>query len=106
MTAAINARTATTLDFDPDPRGRSMFVRLSRIGGLTIAGRDARRTVDPTTRFTGTMRGRLPMTGVARLGSGRPVVDANAELPDERTGSVINDPALRIFAERLARRQG
>lgn len=100
---AVNSRLRNVVEYGPDPRGWAVFRRLSGMLQRAHTGRGATRVVDTQRRFTGLADVGQRMTGMAPLGKGRPVVPANSELSDERAAGVLDDGALRIFAERLRR---
>lgn len=101
VAAAANARVTRIVEYGVDPRGAGLFASLTGAASGVLAG--ALRVVDPQRRFNGIAANPQKFVGLAPLGLARPVVKANAVLSDERASALIDDPSLRIFAERLGR---
>lgn len=104
IAAAINARMTSQVTYDIDPRGWSMFTRLAALAHRGMNGGNGGVVVDRQGTFTGYAVSPQQMTGAANLGNGTVVVPAYSTLGQEKSTSTSTDPALRIFAERLARR--
>ena len=101
---AINARRVSVVEYGPDPRGWGMFARLSGFLQRGHAGREGRRVIDTQESFSGAVAtAPQSFSGMAPLGRARPLTADTAELSDERAAGALEDGALRIFAERLAR---
>lgn len=105
VSAAANTSVGRIVDYSPDPRGWSMFAALT--GAHNRILNRAPAVIEHYPEHHGAMRPRQRMTGLAplALGSGRPVTARTSQLSDERSDALDN-PALRIFAERLKRGQG
>ncbi|MFP5372394.1 MAG: hypothetical protein ACLGI3_16825 [Actinomycetes bacterium] len=99
---AANARLAQVVDYGPDPRGWAMFAALSGHHNRTLNSQ--RAVVASHPEHNGWMRPLQRMIGLAPLGMGTAPArrGPNAEIGDERS-SELDNPAMRIFAERLKR---
>jgi hypothetical protein len=104
ISAAINARLTPQVSYDIDPRGWRMFTAVAAVVHRGMNGGNGGVTVNPQATFTGYAVSPQRMTGAASLGNATVVVPAHSTLGQEKSTSTITDPALRIFAERLARR--
>jgi len=100
VAAAVNARILPIVEYGPDPAGWRMFTRLT--GWVRRGQGPANAVVDPHPQFHGPVALHLPLSGMAPLGAGRPVVETSSQMTDERTDS-IDSSAMRVFAARLAR---
>lgn len=105
VAAAINARVVPVVQYDPDPRGWSLFTRLARVFQRGHTGHDGTRVLDPQRRFNGLLDSPQMMTGMAPLGMARTVTKETSVLADERAAGVLEDTGMRIFAQRLSRGQ-
>jgi hypothetical protein len=100
--AAINQSTDPVATYHTDPRGWSMFARLSAVLQRANAGGSG-HVYASQPMFSGYAAPPQQYTGMAPLGLARPVVPRADGLADQKEASPLNDVALRIFAERLAR---
>lgn len=101
---AGNAHVSQIVDYGPDPRGWSMFAALSGAHNRTLNRQPA--VIERHPEHHGYMRPLQRLMGLAPLGMGtaKAAAGPNAEIGDERS-SALDNPALRIFAERLRRRE-
>lgn len=98
---AINSTAGRIVEYGVDPRGWSMFAALSGAHARTLTSKPA--VIERNPQHDGYMRGLQRLTGLAPLGLGtKPAAGAAPEIGDERS-SLLDNPALRIFAERLKR---
>ncbi|WP_154793301.1 hypothetical protein [Occultella kanbiaonis] len=105
VAAAVNARVSAIVSYGLDRRGAGLFAALT---GRTNGELNGSRPVVDTARdggrtFHGTTATPQRFTGIAPLGIARPVAPTNGTMADELSASPLNDGALRIFAQRLAR---
>ena len=103
VTTAINARVVPIVEYGADPRGLGMFRALSARLQRGIAGRDGTRVLPRGQEWNGYAAPPQQFTGMAPLGSARPVTGRVSTLSDERS-TQLSDASLAIFAERLKRR--
>lgn len=101
--AAINATTEPIVTYHTDPRGWSFFYRLAAFIQRGPAGTAGRITLNPVGEFTGYARAQAGMHGMGYLGAARPMAPRSSTLSAERESTPLNDTALGIFAERMAR---
>ncbi|MBN9327808.1 MAG: hypothetical protein BGO38_07905 [Cellulomonas sp. 73-145] len=101
--AAVNQTTDPIATYHIDPRGWSFFARLSGFVQRSNAGTNGSHVYAAQPIFTGYAAPPQQYTGMAPLGLAAPVIDRTATLQDQKESSPLNDTALRIFAERLAR---
>lgn len=100
VAAAVNARIVPIVEYGTDPRGWRLFTRLT--GWARRGMGPANAVVDPHPQFSGPVALHLPLSGMAPLGSGRPVVETSSQMTNERADG-IDSSAMRVFAARLAR---
>ena len=105
VSGPANARPVVDVDFDIDRRGWGIFARLSGRHQQGVRG----RSTAPVTERHGYWRGAVVspqrFLGLgARVGGTSPVTARNAEIGDVRSAD-YDDPALRIFRDRAARRR-
>lgn len=106
LAAAVNARIGQIVEYGPDRRpGVGIFAALNGRVGRELNG--TRAVVDPISgsSFHGYTNTPQRFVGIAPLGVARPVTPTTSTLGDEREANPLNDGALRIFAQRLARRR-
>ena len=107
VAAAANSRVGRIVEYGTDPRGAGLFAALTGRTRRDLDG--ARPVVDPHRdggrTFHGYTNTPQRFVGIAPLGLARPVSPTSSTMPNERSASALNDGALRIFAERLARRR-
>lgn len=101
--AAVNQTTDPIATYHTDPRGWSFFNRLSGFLQRSNAGTNGSHVYAALPQFTGYAAAPQQFTGMAPLGVARPWVDATSTLQEQKESSPLNDVALKIFAERLAR---
>jgi len=101
-TGAINARTVPIVEYGIDPVGWRMFAGLSRVLQRATSAGEGLAAVRRGADFTGYTASPQSFRGMAPLGLSKPVVRANTEIGDERS-ALLDDTAMRIFAERLKR---
>ena len=95
-------------DYDPDPRNPAVQIArdaLLRLHGFLVpamVGGD----VDPGLQFYGYGPPMQDFNGAAVAGAVPPAAQGNAELSGALTAGPMGDPARRIFADRLRRRNG
>lgn len=104
--AAINAQPATITEYGLDPRGWGMFRSLSGVLHRGIAGTETPVVIDRVSQFGGWGHSPQRFAGLDGLSAGRqrPVTQSNSVLSAEKSATT-EDAALRVFAERLGRRQ-
>ena len=102
VAAAANARIVQDVDYTLERRGWAMFARLSGMGQRGIAGQNTAPVIEPNRTFHGPLM--TPQRFVGLAGLGRTVVEPTQQLGGQRSAG-LQDPALRIFAERMRRRQ-
>lgn len=110
MTRPINADPVAVVLYGPDPRGWAMFARLSGMlqrgmngtSGTVIVGEKS----EPGRAFYGYMPAapRASAVGLAPLGSARIIPPGDPDFVHARSDGILDDSAMRIFAQRLARR--
>lgn len=100
--SAVNAEPGRIVEYGIDPRGWSMFAALSGAHRRDLVAKPA--VIERNPEHNGYMRPLQRLVGLAPLGLGtaRPVAGGSSEIGDERS-SQLDNPALRIFAERLKR---
>jgi hypothetical protein len=104
VAAAANARVVSTVEYTVQQRGWRSWFALASLQQRALAGRNSAPVM---ARHDGNFHGYAAspqrMTGLAPLAlSGRVVAKASSELVDERSAG-LDDPALRIFRERMRR---
>ena len=102
VSAAANSSVGAIVSYGPDPRGWRMFAALSGAHNRDLNAQ--RAVVETHPEHKGWVRPLQRLAGLAPLGlgAGRPVAEKTSELGDERS-TELDNPALRIFAERLKR---
>ncbi len=106
---AVNARTRTVVDYDPDPHNpgaqvlRDVFLRLHGWLVPAVVGGDA----DPELQFHGYGPQMQDFVGLANPASTSVVTRTGdyADVSSAVTAGPMGDPVHRIFADRLRRRQ-
>lgn len=103
VTGPANARVETDLVFETDRRGWGIFARLSGIHQRGISGRNGAAVIERHGYWSGPTVGPQRFTGMASTATARPISERAAEIGDARSAG-LDDPARRIFAERMRRR--
>lgn len=98
-----NARLVTDVVFETDRRGWGLFARLSGIHQRGISGQDSAAVIERHGYWSGPTVGPQRFVGLASTSTARPVSQRATEIGDARSAG-LDDPARRIFAERMRRR--
>jgi hypothetical protein len=104
MADPINARVTQSVEYERDPRGASLFRRLSGAQADQLRG----RATAPVVQRTAFWHGRIHASpqqfrGAANIGTA-PISERAPELGDTRSAG-LEDPAQRLFRDRAARRR-
>lgn len=102
VATAVNARLVPVVEYGADPRGLSMFRRLSAVLQRAHRGTEGTRVLPRWENFHGYALAPQQMTGMAPLGDARPVTSRQSTLADERSAQMA-DATLAVLAERRRR---
>jgi hypothetical protein len=100
-----NARVVPHLVLDIDRRGWGLFSRLSGTYQRGLAGRETPPVIERNGWWHGPTISPQRFTGMASLATGgRPINERASEIGDKKSAG-LDDPSLRVFRERAARRR-
>lgn len=101
--AAINATIEPAVTYHTDPRGLGLFARLTRAITGPLLGRTGQHVYPSPNDYHGPLISPQRFTGMARLGTARPVNQHSSTLSAEREANPLLDAANTAFLERMQR---